>query len=149
MFDIGWSELLLVAVVAIIVVGPKDLPRALRTVGQWAAKVRSVAREFQNSVDEMIRESELEELRREAQSLTNIDFDEAPPRRIEPPGEGEDRPPAKTDEEASTYASGGAIAPGHSLSEPGEAAAERPAGETRSGDGEEGRQPEQATGANG
>jgi sec-independent protein translocase protein TatB len=58
MFDIGWSELAVIAAVAIIVIGPKDLPLALKTVGQWVAKARGLAREFQGSVDEMIREAE-------------------------------------------------------------------------------------------
>ena len=58
MFDIGWSELLVIGVVAIIAIGPKDLPLALKTVGQWVAKARTLAREFQGSLDEMIREAE-------------------------------------------------------------------------------------------
>lgn len=69
MFDIGWSELLLIAAIAIIFVGPKDLPKMMRTVGQYVAKVRSMAREFQSSFDELARETELEELRKEVSSL--------------------------------------------------------------------------------
>ena len=65
MFDIGWLELLLLGVLAIIVVGPKDLPRMMRTIGQYTAKIRAAAREFQRSFDEMARESELDELRRQ------------------------------------------------------------------------------------
>ncbi|MEQ9144902.1 MAG: Sec-independent protein translocase protein TatB [Parvibaculaceae bacterium] len=65
MFDIGWTELLLLGVLAILVVGPKDLPRMMRTIGQYTAKIRSAAREFQRSFDEMARESELEELRKQ------------------------------------------------------------------------------------
>jgi len=67
--DIGWSELLLIAVVAIIVVGPKDLPRMLRALGKWLAKARGMAREFQSSFDEMMRESELDELRKQVEDL--------------------------------------------------------------------------------
>lgn len=122
MFDIGWSELLVIAVVAIVVVGPKDLPRALRTVGQWAAKVRGIAREFQSSVDDMIRESELDELRRETQALAKIDLDDTGPRRIEPiaDAEGGYDPPPEADEEAAAdaYNVEGAMAPPHSLAEP-------------------------------
>lgn len=51
-FDIGWIEILVVAVMAIIVVGPKDLPRMMRIVGQWVGKARGLAREFQKSIDE-------------------------------------------------------------------------------------------------
>jgi len=65
MFDIGWAELLLLGVLAIIVVGPKDLPRMMRTIGQYTAKIRAAAREFQRSFDEMARESELDELRKQ------------------------------------------------------------------------------------
>lgn len=127
MFDLGWSELLLVAVVAIIVVGPKELPRALRTVGQWAAKVRGVAREFQNSVDDMIRESELEELRRETQSLASFNLDEEPRNSIGSGEGGGFEPPVEAEEEAEAdeaaradeaYAVEGTMAPAHSLSEP-------------------------------
>ena len=69
MIDIGWMELLVVAMVALVVIGPKDLPRALRTAGKWVGKVRGVAREFQNSVDDMIQESELEEYQKEFKDL--------------------------------------------------------------------------------
>lgn len=62
MFDIGASELLLVVIVALLVIGPKDLPRALRTVGKWVGKARAMSRHFQTGLDAMIRESELEEM---------------------------------------------------------------------------------------
>lgn len=62
MFDIAPTELLLVAVVALVVIGPKDLPRAMRFVGQWVAKARGVARHFRSGIDEMIRQAELEEM---------------------------------------------------------------------------------------
>ena len=62
MFDVAPTELLLVAVVALLVIGPKDLPRAMRFVGQWVAKARGVARHFRTGIDEMIRQAELEEM---------------------------------------------------------------------------------------
>ena len=62
MFDIASTELLLVAVVALLVIGPKDLPRAMRFVGNWIAKARGVARHFRSGLDEMIRQAELEEM---------------------------------------------------------------------------------------
>ncbi len=62
MLDLGWSELLLVAIAALIVVGPKDLPRMLRTLGQYAAKAKGVAREFQRSMDEAARQADIDEL---------------------------------------------------------------------------------------
>ncbi|HKF73878.1 MAG TPA: Sec-independent protein translocase protein TatB [Stellaceae bacterium] len=68
MFDFSGSELLVIAIVALVVIGPKDLPRVLRAVGKWAAKARAVAREFQSSIDQMIRESELEDLKKEVET---------------------------------------------------------------------------------
>jgi sec-independent protein translocase protein TatB len=62
MFDVAPSELMLVAVVALLVIGPKDLPRVLRTVGQWVGKARGVARQFRSGFDDMVREAELAEL---------------------------------------------------------------------------------------
>lgn len=73
MFDIGWTELVVIAVVAIIVIGPKDLPRAMRTVGKWSGKMRRVARDFQNQFNEALREAELDEVKREVQSIAKID----------------------------------------------------------------------------
>ena len=62
MFDIGASELLLVAVVAIVVIGPKDMPLALRTAGRWIGKVRKMSAHFRAGIDAMVREAELEEM---------------------------------------------------------------------------------------
>jgi sec-independent protein translocase protein TatB len=64
MFDIGAPELLLIAIVAIIVVGPKDLPVAMRTAGRWIAKVKRASSHFRTGIDAMIREAELEEMER-------------------------------------------------------------------------------------
>lgn len=64
MFDVGFDEMLVIAVIAIVVIGPKDLPRALRMVGQWVAKVRRVSGHFRTGVETMIREAELEEMER-------------------------------------------------------------------------------------
>jgi sec-independent protein translocase protein TatB len=63
MFDIGWTEILLIAVVAVVVVGPKELPRVLVSVGRWVTKGRALAREFQDGVQTVMREAELDELR--------------------------------------------------------------------------------------
>ena len=62
MFDIAPTELMLVAAVALVVIGPKDLPRAMRFVGYWVGKARSVARQFRSGFDTMVREAELEEM---------------------------------------------------------------------------------------
>ena len=65
MFDIGSSELLLIIVVAIVVIGPKDLPRALYKLGQVVGKARGMARHFRTGLDAMVREAELEELQKQ------------------------------------------------------------------------------------
>jgi len=74
MLDIGWSEMAIVAVIALIVVGPKDLPKALRTVRAWIAKLRSMAREFQSGVDDLVREADLQDVRKEVESIAQEGF---------------------------------------------------------------------------
>jgi sec-independent protein translocase protein TatB len=114
MFDIGWSELLVIAGVALVVLGPKELPGALRTVTGFARKARSVVREFQGHVDEMVKEAELselrkqieketgaEELRREVEAATAPIEEAREAVRIDPPQMGPPEP----------YPSSGAIAP--------------------------------------
>lgn len=63
MFDIGWQELFIIAVFALIVVGPKDLPQAIRTITTWIRKARMMTRDFQAGVNEMVREAELDDLK--------------------------------------------------------------------------------------
>ena len=65
MFEIGGTELLLVAVVALIVIGPKDLPNALRTVGRYTGKARAMTRHLRSGFDEMMRQAELEEMEKQ------------------------------------------------------------------------------------
>jgi sec-independent protein translocase protein TatB len=62
MFDIGWSELLVIAAVAIVVIGPKDLPKVMRAVGQWSTRIKGMARDFQGQFEEAIREAELDDV---------------------------------------------------------------------------------------
>ena len=64
MFDIGWSELVVIAVVALIAIGPKELPGVLRMVGQWMAKARKMAGEFQGQFNEAMREAEMEDVKK-------------------------------------------------------------------------------------
>lgn len=72
MFDIGWTEILVIAVVAIIVVGPKDLPRMLRSLGRYAGQLRRTAGEFRSQFDEAVRESELDELRSTLSDVSDL-----------------------------------------------------------------------------
>lgn len=67
MLDIGFSEMALVAVVALVVVGPKDLPRLMRTVGQWMGRARAMSRHLRSGFDTMMREAEIDELNRQWQ----------------------------------------------------------------------------------
>ena len=71
MFDIGWSELLLIAVVALIAIGPKELPGALRTLGQWMGKMRRMASEFQGQFHEAMREAEMADLKKQVDEMTS------------------------------------------------------------------------------
>lgn len=86
MFDIAWSELGIIAVVALVVIGPKDLPKVLRTVGQWTAKARSMAREFQSGIDDMVREAELDELRKAAKQVSDFSLENEVKKSIDPDG---------------------------------------------------------------
>ena len=81
MLDLGWSEMAIIATVALFVIGPKDLPKALRTAGRYGGKVKALAREFQSSIDEAVKEAEkdlhLEEVKKGVQSFKNMDMDTA------------------------------------------------------------------------
>ncbi len=87
MFDFAWSELGLIAAVALIVIGPKDLPRVLRTVGQWVRQARGIAREFQGSLDQMIRESELDDVKRSLDRATNFNLENEIRNTVDPTGD--------------------------------------------------------------
>jgi sec-independent protein translocase protein TatB len=71
MFDISWSEFLLIGVVALIVIGPKELPTVMRTLGQWTRKVRAMAADFQNQFQEAMREAEVADLKNEVDDLAH------------------------------------------------------------------------------
>lgn len=70
MFDIGWGEMVIIGVVALVVIGPKELPTVLRTVGQWAAKARRMASEFQGQFQEAMREAEVADLKKQFEDAT-------------------------------------------------------------------------------
>lgn len=86
MFDIGWTEMFVVIVIAVIIIGPKDLPRTLRTVGQWIGKVRAVGRDFQRGLDDMIRETELDEVKKQIEATKSFDLEKEVENAIDPTG---------------------------------------------------------------
>ena len=69
MFDISWTEFLLIGIVALIVIGPKELPTVMRTMGQWTRKVRSMAADFQNQFHEAMREAEMADLKKQVDDI--------------------------------------------------------------------------------
>jgi sec-independent protein translocase protein TatB len=71
MFDIGWSELLVIGIVALVVIGPKELPGVLRSVGFWIGKARRMAGEFQSQFQEAMREAEVADLKKEFDELAS------------------------------------------------------------------------------
>jgi sec-independent protein translocase protein TatB len=71
MFDIGWDEMAVIAVISLIVIGPKDLPHVLRQMGRWTRKAREMASEFQRGVDDMVRETELQDLKKQVAKATD------------------------------------------------------------------------------
>jgi len=87
MFDFAWSELALIAIIALVVIGPKDLPRVMRTVGMWVRRARAIASEFQGNLEQMVRDVELDEVRREVETATRFNFDEEIKKTIDPTGE--------------------------------------------------------------
>ena len=96
MFDIGASELLIIAVVAILVIGPKDMPLALRTAGRWIGQIRKVSAHFRAGIDAMVREAELEEMEKKWQERNAQIMRDHPGEMTElPPA-----PPADDDREA-------------------------------------------------
>ena len=87
MFDFAWSELALIAVVALVVIGPKDLPRVMRVVGQWTRRARAIAREFQCSLDQIVREAELDEVKRHIDRATSFNVENEIRRTVDPTGD--------------------------------------------------------------
>src|SRR5713226_9967575 len=86
LLDFGWSELMLIGIVALVVIGPKDLPKALRVAGFWVRKARTLSREFQSSVEQMVREAELDEMRQELKKASEIDLDKEFRQAVDPTG---------------------------------------------------------------
>jgi len=87
MFDLGWSELLMIAVITVIVVGPRELPRVLRTVMQGMKKLRSIAGEFQSSIDDMARDADLHDLKKKLEDTSKSDWEKEITDTVDPTGE--------------------------------------------------------------
>ena len=84
MFDIGATELLVIIIVAVIVIGPKDLPLALRTAGRWMGKIRRVSGHFRSGIDAMIRDAEMEEMEKKWREQNARIMAEHPPEQMAP-----------------------------------------------------------------
>ena len=95
MIDLSFSEMLVIAVVAILVIGPKDLPLALSTVGKWVGKARGVARQFRMGMDDLVREAELKEMERKWAEQNARIMAEHPPESF---NEANDAPPISSTE---------------------------------------------------
>lgn len=87
MFDIGWQELFIAAVLALIVIGPKDLPRAIRAVRNVIRKLREMARDFQSGVDDMVREAELDDVRNQINRASQLDPKKSIAETVDPTGD--------------------------------------------------------------
>ncbi|NJC32670.1 sec-independent protein translocase protein TatB [Sphingomonas jejuensis] len=104
MFDFAWSEMLLCAAVALIVIGPKELPQTMRTVGRWVGKARGVARHFRSGFDAMVREAELEEMEKRWRQENERIMREHPA-----PADGPDIPAQAADPVADTPVADGPV----------------------------------------
>lgn len=87
MFDIGWQELFILAVLFIIVIGPKDMPGAVRAITKWIRKLRSMARDLQDGLDEVVREADLVDLKNEIGSADGLDVAKKIGEAVDPTGE--------------------------------------------------------------
>lgn len=89
MFDIGWTEMVFVLVIAILVIGPKDLPRAISTIGKYVRKARSMARDFQSGIDDLARETELDDIKKDIQKGTDFNIKKQIEDAVDPTGSKE------------------------------------------------------------
>jgi sec-independent protein translocase protein TatB len=86
MLDVSWQELFLIGVVALIVIGPKDMPQVMRAMAGLVRKARALSREFQNGMAEMMREAELDDLRRKLDEGGRVDLDRTVKDTLDPTG---------------------------------------------------------------
>ncbi|MCF8480795.1 MAG: Sec-independent protein translocase protein TatB [Rhodospirillum sp.] len=86
MLDLGWSEIAVIAVLALVVIGPKDLPKVLRTVGRWVRKIRAMGGEFQKQMDEVMRETGADEVRKQVNTIARTDIGGKIDKAVDPDG---------------------------------------------------------------
>ena len=121
MFDLGAGELLIIVIVAVIVIGPKDIPLAMRTAGRWIGKIRRISGHFRAGIDTMIREAEMEEMEKKWAEQNRKIMAEHPadaPPEMEPTGAYPSTPAATAEERAAQDS------PSEALAEPAKAADE-------------------------
>lgn len=87
MFDIGWQELFIVAVIGLLVIGPKELPRTLKTITGALRKVRSMASDFQSGIDDVVREADLEDIKKSVTGDGGFDFENQIKDTLDPDGD--------------------------------------------------------------
>ena len=128
MLDIGWAEMAVIALVALMVIGPKELPHAMRAAAKWMRKARNLAREFQSGIDDMVREAELEDARKAIDSTRSLDLEKTLEDTVDPTGTVRDAAgdleSAARSNETGTAAPAASGDDGSAAAEPGEAPAE-------------------------
>ena len=129
MFDIGASELLVIVIVAVIVIGPKDLPVAMRTAGRWIAKMRKISGHFRSGLDAMVREAELEEMEKKWKEQNARIMREHPqggPHEMQPTGAYPPPQPVNSATPGAAAVSAEAATPAPATPAPAPAATEQP-----------------------
>lgn len=129
MLDIGWPELMVIAAITVVVVGPREIPRVLRTVNGYVRKARSLASEFQSSMEDMAREADLEDLKKQMKS-TGDEFSGDFEKSVDPTGDVKNSMRELKDSMNERYSSESARAPSNSVKPP----ADEPKGEGDKGD---------------
>ncbi len=137
MFDIGWSEMAVIALLLLLVIGPRELPTMMRTVGRYVRKARMLTRDFQHSLDEMAREAELDEAKKTIQSAKSMNLERSFEETLDPDGEvkaearaldSEARDAGKSSTSASSSASAAKDEAASSAAASAETASDKPAG---------------------
>lgn len=110
MFDIGWSEMAIIALVIMVVLGPKELPHALKTVSHWMRAARKLGSEFQSGVNEIVRDAELEDAKKQLQGISKHSIEKKIEKAIDPAGDL--KKAMKETEDATKTTAPAAAAPG-------------------------------------